>query len=209
MLLLASVVFLVFSLLRKLFCALNSSISQLGFSIRSTPMTCSSASMRIYLDAHCARSLARSLCVLHSPHHFNSLNVNIWSLLKANVCGYIKSDWNACVKALVRRWRKKPYEICSYMSLKIKLHVQQMPLTVEMAEICTYKLKYRSRNGRKGGGKEIANERRNRNSMHCMRATESTKTTTTLRKKERRKWWARKTNGRVRKMRTKKSWKCV
>lgn len=58
MLLLASVVFLVFSLLRKLFCALNSSISQLGFSIRSTPMTCSSASMRIYLDAHCARSLA-------------------------------------------------------------------------------------------------------------------------------------------------------
>lgn len=61
------------------------------------------------------------------------------------------------------------------MSLKIKLHVQQMPLTVEMAEICTYKLKYRSRNGRKGGGKEIANERRNRNSMHCMRATESTK----------------------------------
>lgn len=45
------------------------------------------------------------------------------------------------------------------MSLKIKLHVQQMPLTVEMVEICTYvyELEYRGKNG---WGKEIENERK-------------------------------------------------
>lgn len=37
-------------------------------------------------------------------------------------------------KALARR---KTHELCSYMSLKIKLHVLQMPLTVETAEIYT------------------------------------------------------------------------
>lgn len=42
---------------------------------------------------------------------------------------------------------KTTYEICSSMSLEIKLHVQQMPLTVEMAKICTYKLKFSNKSG--------------------------------------------------------------